>query len=648
MKCTVRWMKYGVLASASLLGVLVAVPALSREAARLEMRFVSVVQRYFGVNSYYVGNSGLSSVRVAILANGFGELADDPQAAEFYLPAKPEVITWENKGAKGLDSNDLTGLRAAIAIASINGATETNSPQIRLYNANSLKGFDLSFRDAADWNADVIVTYKNYESFGNFNQTGGITRLPELLARDKEMLWVHSPGLYRGLVRHGALGGTGVEAKVYGSLTGKFIPTQSNGYPFLRFKANASLKKVKVSLSWNAFPPYLDFAGTDKDLDLVVYKGDKDGRPIEELARSSRRQTANPSAKNESPIPMEDVTLNNLAPSENAYLIGILHSGGTLTAEDRFHVVIEPPSRAPFTDNSDDLAKDDTKTDDTTKKKDEAEEATELYPIDFIDASAVSNLLVPSDNPEAFVVGDFSPYSSIGPVLPNPEGVSVPRPQLILDRADLYFTDSEALTGPDAAATIYAALAVAMKARDRHLKPRHQLKWLATLKKAGWDIDSPFITAKEREKAMQAKGWKTTEKEKDSFYQSYSDFSRLAFPKLRGRGLAVTYDTADSHPRIGVPLMPLDLPAFSSLSDADKKSHAGKKFYLYVSGKEKEAVLKAWMGSKNPWDVLGGSAADYFEVVEISSPVLDYSSSYATSKRFLLPTAHQIESLKTD
>jgi hypothetical protein len=647
MKCRVSWMKYGVLASASLLGAFVTLPALSREAARLELRFVSVVQRYFGLNSNYLGNSGLSSVRVAILANGFGELAEDPTASEFYLPAKPEIITWENKGAKALDSNDLTGLRAAIAIASLNGATETNSPQFRLYNANSLKGFDLSFRDAADWNADVIVTYKNYESFGNFNQTGGITRLPELLARDKEMLWVHSPGLYRGLVRHGALGGADAVAKNYGSLNGKFISTQSNGYPFLRFKANASLKKVKVSLSWNAFPPYLDFTGTDKDLDLVVYKGDKDGRPIEELARSSRRQTATPSAKNESPIPMEDVTLNNLAPSDNAYLIGIIHSGGTLTVDDRFHVVIEPPSRTPFTDNSDDLAKDESKTDDTAKKKDD-EEAKELYPVDFIDASAVSNLLVPSDNPEALVVGDFSPYSSIGPVLPNPEGVSVQRPQLILDRADLYFTDSEALSGPDAAATIYAALAVAMKARDRDLKPRHQLKWLAALKKAGWEIDTPYINSKEREKQMQAKGWKTTEKEKDSFYQSYRDFSRLAFPKLRGRGLAVSNDTSDYHPRIGVPTMPLDLPAFKSLSDADKKNYEGKKFYLYVSGKEKDAVLKAWMGSKKPWDVLGGSATDYFEVVEISSPVLDYSSSYATSKRFLLPTAHQIENLKID
>jgi len=633
-------MKYGVLASASLLGLTVAVPALSREGARLEMRFVSVVQRYFGVNSNYVGNSGLSSVRVAILANGFGELADDPTAAEFYLPAKPEIITWEDKNAKGLDSNDLTGLRAAIAISSINGATETNSPQIRLYNANSLKGFDLSFRDAADWNADVIVTYRNYESFGNFNQTGGITRLPELLARDREMLWVHSPGLYRGLVRHGPLGGAGAEAKVYGSLKGKFISTQSNGYPFLRFKANASLKKTKITLSWNAFPPYLDFTGTDKDLDLVVYKGDKDGRPVEELARSSRRQTATPAEKNESPIPMEDVTLENLAPSENAYLIGIIHSGGTLTTDDRFHVVIEPPSRTPFTDNSDDLAKDETKT--------EEKEAKELYPLDFVDASTVSNLLVPSDNPEAFVVGDFSPYSSIGPVLPNPEGVSVPRPQLILDRADLYFTDSEALTGPDSAATIYAALAVAMKARASELKPRHHTKWLGVLKKAGWEVDTPYFTPKEREKAMQAKGWQTTEKEKDSFYQAYRDFQRVAFPKLRGRGLAVSYANTDYHPRIGVGAMPLDLPAFNSLSEADKKAHEGGKFYLYISGKEKDAVLKAWVGTKKPWDVLGGSATDYFEVVEISSPVLDYSSIYATSKRFLLPTAFQIEKLKVD
>lgn len=646
MKCMVRRMKYGVLASASLLAVLVATPALSRDGARLELRFASVLQRYFGLNSLYVGNAGLSSVRVAILANGFGELANDPTAAEFYLPGKPEVITWEDKGAKALDSNDLTGLRAAIAIAAMNGATQTNSPQFRLYNANSLKGFDLSFRDAADWNADIIVTYKNYESFGNFNQTGGITRLPELLARDKEMLWVHSPGLYRGLVRYGALGGSGVEAKNYGSLSGKFIPTQSNGDPFLRFKANASLKKVKVSLSWNAFPPYLDFTGTDKDLDLVVFKGDKDGRPVEELARSSRRQTATPTAKNESPIPLEDVTLTNLAPSEHPYLIGILHAGGTLTAEDRFHVVIEPPSRTPFTDNSDSLA--DAKTTDDSKKKENAEEAEELYPLDFIDASAVSNLLVPSDNPEALVVGEFSRYSSIGPVLPNPEGVSVQRPQLILDRVDLFYTDSEALTGPDAAATIYAALAVAMKARGPEIKPRHQLKWLATLKNAGWEIDAPYVTAKERQKAIAAKGWKTTENEKDSFYQSHRDFSRLAFPKLRGRGVAVSYDNSDSHPRIGVPTMPLDLPAFSSVSDADKKSYVGKKFYLYVTGKEKDAVLKAWIGSKKPWDVLGGSAADYFEVVELSAPVLDYSSKHSTSKRFVMPSAGQLEALKND
>jgi hypothetical protein len=643
----VKWMKYGVLASASLLAVLVAVPAFSREGARLELKFVSVLQRYFGVNSHYVGNAGLSSVRVAILANGFGELADNPTAAEYYLPGKAEVITWENKGAKALDSNDLTGLRAAIAIAAINGATEINSPQFRLYNANSLKGFDLSFRDAADWNADVIVTYKNYESFGNFDQTGGITRLPELLARDREMLWVHSPGLYRGLVRYGALGGSGVETKNYGSLSGKFISTQSNGYPFLRFKANASLKKVKVSLSWNAFPPYLDFTGTDKDLDLVVYRGDKDGRPLEELARSSRRQTANPSKKNEFPVPLEDVTLTGLAPSEDPYLIGIIHAGGTLTADDRFHVVIEPPSRTPFTDNSDELAKEDTKASDA-KKKDAAEEAKELYPLDFIDASAVSNLLVPSDNPEALVVGEYSPYSSIGPVLPNPEGVSVQRPQLILDRVDLFYTDLAVLSGPDAAATIYAALAVGMKARDHDLKPRHQLKWLATLKKAGWEIDTPYASSTEREKQMQAKGWETTEKEKDSFYQSHRDFSRLAFPKLRGRGLAVASDPSDYHPRIGVPTMPLDLPAFKSLSDADKKNHQGKKFYLYVSGKEKDAVLKAWVGSKKPWDELGGSATDYFEVVEIASPVLDYSSNYSTSKRYLLPTAHQIENLKLD
>lgn len=599
-----------------------------------KLYYPEVVRRYFQVPEEYVGHAGIANVKVGILANGFGDLEDSGAiGGKDYLPPTYTLFTWNEANLKALDSDDFTGLRAAAAIASLVGATNKNAPQFRLYNANSLGGFQSSMKDAGEWGADILLSFKNYESFGNFNGTGGINPLPERIVRNGDIFWVHSAGQFRGLVRHGTANAT--KAYAYGSLDGKWIPTHANNYPFLRFKANASLHKVKINLSWNAYPPSQNFEGTDKDLDLVVYQGDKDGRPVKEIARANKRQTLNPESDNETKFPMEELTLQDVAPSANYYLIGVQYANGSFSSLDRFHVTIQPDITVPFID-------------DTVSGKD----AKETAPLEFVDASPDSTLLVPADNPEAYVVGDYSRYSSIGPVLPNIEGKSIPKPQLILDRTPLYFTDSGALEGPDAAATVYAAMAVMMKAMEPGMKPRHFRQQVKNLKPT-YSIDSPFLDVEPTEKALQAKGWKTSAKDKENFYSSYQDFQRLGFAKIGGSGFAVMTDPDDDHVKIGVMSTAPDLDAFKDIAKEHKVNPEKNQYWLFIEGKENNARLRAWVSvpvtkdgvPPKPWQVLGGKAKDYFEIVDMSLPVLNYRSTVSKAKRFRMPSTSKLHSL---
>lgn len=390
-------------------------------------------------------------VRVAILDKGFGGISDKT----YYLPKHVTLVEkYGEAKTMALDATD-SGRRLAQIVWAMAGYPE-EWLRMNLYNANGLANFELAVKAAVDWKADIILSTQNFESFGDFDGSGGVNQLVSSVSR-KKLIWIQSAGEYRTKTYNGkVIIGTDATNKQ------KWVKFRDGKNWFLKVKSHSDEQPVTVTLSWNAFSPGKEFEGTDKDLDIVMWEPDAFGEPRKIVGKSTLRQvTKKDPGENETNLATErfEVTLEK---RQHPYYLAVKYVGGKFSAADDTLRVTVVGKKKPFYDY---------------------ESKKEVDPLEFVDATDDGSIMVPADNRYVVTVGTFGKLSSVGKVL------ETEKPEVKLDKAEVLFSDKVGMAGPAAASALFAAMTALMKAREPDLQRKHLVSFSDV--KNGWQMPSP-------------------------------------------------------------------------------------------------------------------------------------------------------------
>lgn len=406
-----------------------------------EIRLSSKVEKpeemrtYYGVGSELLEKAKVEGVRVAVMSAGFSGIenqAKDPDDffRKQYLPNSMQLIDSYDVATFGLEARNEIGRRVAQTAWAMTGL-DGGGPEFRLYNSNGLAAFRQAVEAILEWKADVILCTENFSAFGNFDGTGILNRIVDSAAFG-ETIWIQSAGEFATKVLNLPI------ALKAGKLD----------QPDPQIKVNADDTEVTVTLSWNAYSPGLRrFYGTDKDLDLVLE--DKNGR---EVAKSRTRQVEGDTREGETNFAVEQLSAK-LFRDRSPYVVRLLVENGDFDARsDELRLTLET-DRRPFFDG----------------KK-------EILPVELVDATRKKSMPVPADNRMATTVGSTHPFSSQGPTADGRQ-----KPDVVMDSAEVRFTDKVAISGPDVAVAQLGAVAILYKANEAQFTRKH---WLLSLEKS--------------------------------------------------------------------------------------------------------------------------------------------------------------------
>jgi len=350
-----------------------------------------------------------SALKIAILDNGFSgfQTKDLPESTELVSQYEYDV-QGNNLGT----SNH--GLYLAQIVWAITGK-QSVGPKIYLLNANGMTSFRNAVRFAMEKKVDVILYAQNWEFGGNFDGKGFINAVVNQ-ATSSGILWVNAAGNYGG--------------NVY---TGK-IKTLADGVVQLpgtadcvRFENMYDKNQVRVTASWNDFADTEDYQ-TDKDLALSVYA----------MRDNSLVGTADLAQKSQGPTDTRKPSQHareraELQLDRGLYCVRLTNNSKNFGAEDKVRIVVQ-----------------------TTNKPDDA--------IKMQDASFAGEIMIPADNPSVITVGADSPQSSKGPTADGRL-----KPDLVIDRVEVKFTDGLISSGSSNAAALFAGVALLAKGQNPKL-----------------------------------------------------------------------------------------------------------------------------------------------------------------------------------
>lgn len=429
------------------------------------------IRKELGLTDELLRLSAVKNVKVAVLDAGFAGVENEirNKTAPRYLPPSAELVeTYPGKkGLPGLDPSDPHGLHLAQIVYAMTGYGE--GPLFRLYNANGPENFIEAVKSLVEWKADIVVCSRNWETFGNFDGKGFIDKAVEQ-ATDEGILWFQAAGNYHNKVANAPIK-THTE-KLYNGGETQFVDLPY-ATSYVRFKNHVDDNNVTITLSWNSFYPGEEARGTNKDLNLYVYRApEKSGDPADLVASSKLKQVESaPKGKDETLFPRERITKRLRASGDRDYLIAVEKAAGTFDpAKDKLRITVTG-DKQPYVDEK-------------TEKR--------IDPIELVDATDDGEIMVPADNRYVITVGDLSPQSAKGPTA---DGRG--KPEILFPRSNVNFTDRNAYYGTSYAAAYMGAVAAVLKGKEPLLSRAHVLKFRTNdpkklLKASGWDTDSPF------------------------------------------------------------------------------------------------------------------------------------------------------------
>lgn len=360
----------------------------------------------------YLPAPGLARLKVAVLANGFGDFAERPRE---YLPASARIVeqypaAWVT--SRGLSpeiaGNPLTLDRHGLSMAQIVWAAvgkPASGPQFLLLNANGLTQFRRAVQYAIEERVDVIQYSENWEYGGNFDGRGFINAEVTRATR-AGILWVNAAGNYAGQVYDGPIALPGPDRT-------------------LRLENAFDDNRVRFTVSWNDFR---DVEEHQTSLDLDVEVLDAAGRVV---ARGERAQF--PLVN----LPHRERTLHarelfTATLDRGVHSIRLVHRAGHFHSGHRVRVWVS--SERPETQ------------------------------VSLLDHTPEREIMVPADHPQVITVGDISPQSSRGPTA---DGRT--KPDLLLPDSRIAFTNGMMTAGTSNAAALFAGVVLTIKAHDPSL-----------------------------------------------------------------------------------------------------------------------------------------------------------------------------------
>lgn len=401
----------------------------------------------------------VEKVTIAILDSGFSGLIDrDTERKSFLrpgmLPATTEAVedfapyfgtecqdkvTPKDKAPFFVSKNFDASPHGRVMAQTVWAMTGNNpaGPRIVLLNTNGLKNFRCAIRYAYEFaKADIILHSHTFAYGGDFNGKGFINSYVNE-ATSRGILWVNAAGNYGGYVYNGPV----------------------KDVTHLRVRSNVTDIPVTVNLAWTGTPEK-QTDGTDKDLDLEIM--DSKGRllPVENYKQV--RRTSNPKAdptdpRNEDTQPFETVTVtldrNQPSDPKDFYWIRVVKRGGVFFPQDsmRVSLLISPERGAPLT----------------------TQNGKPLMPVEFVDATAGKEIMIPADNPTVITAADLQPWSAQGPTMDGRI-----KPEITLVRSNVEYSVGTQEAGSSHAAAMLAGILVQMKAFAPHLNREEVLKFV--------------------------------------------------------------------------------------------------------------------------------------------------------------------------
>ncbi len=357
----------------------------------------------------YLPAPGLSRLKIAVLANGFGDFAQRP---EEYLPphaqlvdAYPEDWVQARRLSPGVVGNPLSLDRHGLSMAQIVWASlgqPAYGPQFLLLNANGLTQFRRAVQWAIEQQVDVIQYSENWEYGGNFDGRGFINA-EVTRATQAGILWVNAAGNYGGQVYDGPIHQTET----------------------LRFENPFDDNRVRFTVSWNDFQDIEEYQ-TPLDLDVEIW--DSVGRVVARGERAQFPLRSHPHREHT----LHARELFSATLDRGTYRVHLVHRAGTFDESRRVRIWM-------------------------TSERPETQ-------VVFLDHTPQREIMIPGDHPEVITVGDVSQQSARGPTM---DGRS--KPDLVIPDSRVGFSSGLMTAGTSNSAAFFAAIVLAMKAHDPSL-----------------------------------------------------------------------------------------------------------------------------------------------------------------------------------
>lgn len=419
----------------------------------LEVRDLTTLRKRLGVERYDeipATRERLKDIKIAILDNGFGA----PPFRDRVLPASLFTLVSRYDRAliekyhlgdpdrqAPLDERADHGMRLALITWAVTGFHSTFLPKFYLLNARGLTNLERAVRYAIENKIDIILYSQNWEYGGNFDGRGFINRIVSYATR-AGILWVNAAGNYGGRVFNG-----GVSTASTGWVS---IGPDGNG---LRFKNRLDNNTVKVLLSWNSYSEE-ESNGTDKDLDLYVYD------EAERVAAKSDLQQikGGPGVvrrDGQTFVPRESIEVPLDRNVSGTYRIRVADRTRNFGGADKLRITVMGTESAYY---------------DATERK-------LVEPVELLDATKGSEVMVPADHPEVFAVGDLTVISAKGPTA---DGRA--KPDLTLTNSEAEFTDGRGTSGTSNAAAMFAGVLALMKAHAGVLTRENILRYVTQVR----------------------------------------------------------------------------------------------------------------------------------------------------------------------
>jgi hypothetical protein len=392
----------------AVLGLFAAALPVNAAMASVEVVNAQALRAQLGLEGFGIP-AGLSTVRIAILDNGFAGFV----AGNGALPASARLI--EGPGNPQAPTEHGMGM-AEIVWAMTGHAPE--GPQFFLINSNGFTNFkaavDFVVRERVD-----IVLYSQTWAFGtNFDGTGFIDEAVSLATR-AGAIWINAAGNFGGMVHQRAITPNLDRGTGWVRFDG--------GRDFLELENSLDENQATLTLSWNDFQASETY-NTRQDLDLFVYDSNDRVVGSSELIQRGEAPPATGTSSLSSHA-RESITLRGLG--RGTYRIRVRAKSDQFNDGSVFRVVVE---------------------------------AEKQGSIRLAQATPGAEIFAPADHPDVITVGERFELSSRGPTA---DGRA--KPDTLVADSTVSFSNGNTVRGSSTAAALVAGAVVTMKARHPSL-----------------------------------------------------------------------------------------------------------------------------------------------------------------------------------